>query len=118
MKINTLVEYMNLISKKRFEHVDFGVIREHVSPLQNITREEVKIAAESFKLKYPDKSPNFANLVPYLFPDEWQRSPTSEASTLLTISARSRSEPITLKRQPSSRVRETVYDYKSPLDRL
>jgi len=118
MKINTLVEYMNLISKKRFEHVDFGVIREHVSPLQNITREEVKIAAESFKLKYPDKTPNFANLVPYLFPNESQLALTSEASTLLSFSDRSRSEPITLTRQPSKRVRETVYDYKTPLDRL
>ena len=58
-----LVEYINLLSEKRFEHLEYGIVVERVSILRDVSPEIFHSAIELYKKKFPGKKlPNLANV--------------------------------------------------------
>lgn len=50
-----LIEYMNLLSEKGFEHVDFAIVKQRVSILRDVSPEIFHSAIELYKKKFPSK---------------------------------------------------------------
>ena len=67
MKQNTLVEYLRILSDRRFgDSVDYAVIRRNVPPLRDVTQKQLCGALATLKKKHPDCRPNLKNFLPYL----------------------------------------------------
>ena len=77
MRQNVLIEFMKLLAEETFKSVDFGVVREYVSPLAEVTSTELKAAVEIYNKRYPDKIPSLENLMRYV------DSETSASSTVI-----------------------------------
>jgi len=77
MRQNILIEFMKLLAEDTFKSVDFGVVREYVSPLAEVTSKELEAAVEIYKKRYPDKLPTLDNLMRYV------DSETSASSTVI-----------------------------------
>lgn len=114
MRRNTLVEFMRLLADSTFAGVDYGIIREKVSPLADITPAELEASIEAFSKRYPNKTPNLENIMSYV---------GSRASNPMAVhhdadNAMSRSSR-SLKRSAAAaaassglNVRGTVYDFR------
>lgn len=66
MQVNTLVEFMRLLAEPTFSGVDFGIVKDKVSPLAEVTPSQLEAAIEIFRRKYPDKTPNIDNMMSYV----------------------------------------------------
>jgi len=112
MKINTLVEFVALLSQKRFEEVDYSVVKQYVSPLSNITQSDLNIAVAKFKRTHPGETPNVKALIDHL---------SGQSGLLSTDDSRNtpppsrpgnfRSESVANIRKHQRDNRGTVYDY-------
>eukprot|EP00804_Cyclotella_cryptica_P028004 CCRYP_003873-RA/>CCRYP_003873-RA protein AED:0.08 eAED:0.08 QI:1873/1/0.87/1/0.85/0.75/8/36/800 len=100
MRQNTLIEFMKLLSEETFKSVDFGVVREYVSPLAEVTTKELDAAVVIYRKRYPDSMPDLHNVMRYV---------GSETSTSSTVSTRSLAASF-IKDQG------TVYDFSAPLN--
>jgi len=94
MKQSVLIQYLELLEETRFQSVDFGIVREHVSPLQSITSEDLNTACE----RYQSNNPGNADQVSF------QRASSSQ---LLGTGRSSGTK---------NRQRDTVYDFSVSLD--
>ena len=66
-----LVEYMNLLSEKRFGHLDFGIVKERVSILRDVSPEIFQSAIELYRKKFPGKDlPDITNIATYITSDD------------------------------------------------
>jgi hypothetical protein len=66
-----LVEFMNLLSQKRFEHLDYGIVRERVSILRDVSPEIFRSAIELYKRKFPGKIlPNIEGIAAHITSDD------------------------------------------------
>ena len=63
---NILVEYMNLLSEKRFKHLDYGIVKERVSILRDVSPEIFHSAIDLYKKKFPDKRLNLTNMAAHI----------------------------------------------------
>ena len=62
-----LAEFVNLISEKRFEHLDYGLIQMKVSILGEVSPDIFYSAIELFKKRYPGKTlPNLENVTKHI----------------------------------------------------
>lgn len=114
MRRNTLVEFMRLLADSTFAGVDYGIIREKVSPLADITPAELEASIEAFSTRYPNKTPNLENIMSYV----GSRASNPMAVHHDTDNAMSRSSR-SLKRSAAAaaassglNVRGTVYDFR------
>ncbi|KAL7519617.1 hypothetical protein ACHAWX_004377 [Stephanocyclus meneghinianus] len=73
MRQNVLIEFMKLLAEETFKSVDFGVVREYVSPLAEVTSKELEAAVEIYNKRYPDKIPSLDNVM---------RAPLNEEAAL------------------------------------
>eukprot|EP01082_Thalassiosira_pseudonana_P012006 g10446.t1 g10446 contig4:1896035-1898632(+) len=118
MRQNVLVEYMSLLGEKTFAAVDFGIVKEHVSPLSNVTSEELNAAVDTMTRRNPDKIPNIGNLMRYIHT-------TTNDDQCTSFSAVANAKGVARNiRQKASRLRHsqgdtrgTVYDFRTPLDK-
>jgi NhaP-type Na+/H+ or K+/H+ antiporter len=66
-----LVEFMTLQSQKRFQHLDYGIVKERVSILRDVSPEIFHSAIELYKKKFPGKIlPNIASIAAHITPDD------------------------------------------------
>jgi len=63
---NILVEYMTLLSEKRFEQLDYGIVKERVSILRDVSPEIFHSAVDLYKKKFPEKRLNLNNMAAYI----------------------------------------------------
>lgn len=90
MRQNALIELMKLLAEKTFSGVDYGVVREYVSPLASVTSQELEAAVETYRKKRPDKMPNLDNLMRYVGSGDLSTSRHSNAEAeAITRSSRS-----------------------------
>mmetsp|Transcript_13630 Transcript_13630/g.21257 ORF Transcript_13630/g.21257 Transcript_13630/m.21257 type:complete len:437 (-) Transcript_13630:605-1915(-) len=64
-----LTQYVSLLAESRFDDLDYTVVKEHVSFLQEISYEQLKAAVEEHKVNTPAHDylrPNLKNVIPYL----------------------------------------------------
>ena len=66
MRIHTLVEFMSLLAEPTFAGVDYGIVRDKVSPLAEVTPSQLEAAIELFRRKFPGKTPNINNMMSYV----------------------------------------------------
>ena len=118
MKQNVLVAYLSLLEEKRFQYVDFAIVREFVSPLKQITDEDLAAACVRYQLKN-GKTPNTTNIKQYMNAGVEGSQSASFRVLASTVSSASQllragrsSDPVTTR----GRQRETVYDFSKSLD--
>ena len=100
----TLVEYLKLLTDKRFRDIDFGVVKELVSIVQNVSEAQFQAALAGFRREYPyHPEPDLSNIVSYL---------ASSNTNVLDV-RRSLARPSA---SSLTAGRETLYDYNSFLD--
>jgi len=107
MKQSVLIQLLSLLEETRFQSVDFGIVREHVSPLKSITSEDLNTACEQYQLNNPGKVPNISNLSQYIDGAEQVSLHRASSSQLLGTSRSSGTK---------NRQRDTVYDFSVSLD--
>ncbi|KAL7453552.1 hypothetical protein ACHAWC_005711 [Mediolabrus comicus] len=62
-----LVDYMLLLCEKRFEHLDYGIVKKHVSILREVSPTIFQAAIDCFRSKYPSlKLPDVSNISMHL----------------------------------------------------
>lgn len=64
-----LVEYMNLLNETRFQHVDYGIVKQRVSILRDVVTPEIlENAIELYKKKFPSRllPSNLANVAAHI----------------------------------------------------
>ena len=122
MRQNTLVEFMRLLSDSTFASVDYGIVREKVSPLANVTPSQLEAAIVAFRRRYPDKPPpNLDNIISYVGRLSAESMSSHQDVEVNTLSRSTRS----LRRSAASaaaassglKVRGTVYDFSSPMNK-
>jgi hypothetical protein len=122
MRQNALIELMKLLAEKTFSGVDYGVVREYVSPLASVTSQELEAAVETYRKRRPDKMPNLDNLMRYVGSGDLSTSRHSNAEAeAITRSSRSlrkgAAAAAASKLTYSQRnLRGTVYDFSAPLN--
>ena len=120
MRQNILVEYIALLAEKQFENVDYGIVREYVPPLKNVTKEEVDFAVATYKRNYPDKTPNLTNLLPYISQstsiNQFPLFPGLDNKGSGTRHNFRNDAAVDAKRFQKEN-RATLYDFRAPLDK-
>ncbi|KAL7539913.1 hypothetical protein ACHAXR_009703, partial [Thalassiosira sp. AJA248-18] len=116
MKLVILVDYLSLLAEPCFDGVDLGVIREHVSPLRDISEDDLNTAVEKYykNCRDPNKTPNLSNIACYVSSSksgngERRLARTNPASRLLRTGPAS-------ERTCQSQQRQTLYDFNALLD--
>ena len=61
IKQNTLVAYFTLLNKKRYQDVYFAVVKEYVSPLAQISAEELEASVVKYS-RTTEKRPNLSSI--------------------------------------------------------
>jgi hypothetical protein len=112
MKQSVLLSYLELLDQELFEDLDFGIVREHVSPLRVVTGEDLMVAVEKYQQMNSGKTPDLSNLKRYLLSpassDHEQAVPLHDSVIRITLPR--------LANAGASR-RETMYDYNTLLDK-
>ena len=93
MQQSTLIAYFELLDCKRFQDVEFAVVKEHVSALRNVTKQELDASIVKYR-RLMGKTPNLSSISSYIsLPknDEGSKISTLRGSTKPTsVSAASR----------------------------
>lgn len=125
---STLVDFVSLLTQKRFQDTDFTVVKQHVSFLRDITYEQLMVAVKQHKDSSPASSyqePDLKNVIPYLYKGNVASGHAGD--TPRTSDVRSRKD-LKLERFKSVRVirdskaqgpkgkRGTVFDFKIRYD--
>ena len=113
MRQNTLVEYMRLLSDRTFAGVDYGIVKDKVSPLAQITPSQLEAAIETFSRRYPDKTPNLENVMSYIGHVTSEPIAAHQGSISMSRSAQSlRRSAAATAASSGLKVRGTVYDFR------
>ena len=118
MKEAVLLSYLSLLEQKRFADVDFGIVREHVSPLQDVTQEDFDAACKKYQQENPASNLDALNLTQYVSSKSGEKYQRSVSFQGLTHSS-STSSRLSKNGHSSGRPggsRETVYDYSVSID--
>ena len=115
MKQSVLLSYLELLDQERFEDLDFGIVKEHVSPLRAVTEEDLIVAVERYRQMNSGKTPNLSNLKQYLASSDHEQAVPLHDSLVRTTLPRLVNAGAT--RGQNSRPRETMYDYNTLLDK-
>ena len=115
MKQSVLLSYLDLLDQERFEDLDFGIVKEHVSPLRAVTEEDLMVAVERYRQMNSGKAPNLSNLKRYLTSSGHDQGVPLHDSLVRTTLPRQVNARAT--RGQNSRLRETMYDYNTLLDK-
>lgn len=122
MRHNTLIEYMRLLADRTFAGVDYGIVREKVSPLAEVTPAQLEAAIAAFRRRYPDKPPpNMENIISYIGRVSPESMITSQRVDVNALSRNTRS----LRQSAAAaaavlsglKSRGTVYDFSSPMNK-
>jgi NhaP-type Na+/H+ or K+/H+ antiporter len=116
MVLNTMVEFMRLLADSTFAGVDYGIVREKVSPLAKVTPTQLEAAIGTFRRRYPDKVPNLDNMISYVgrvSSDAISAQQDVEANTLSRSTRSLRQSAMAAVAASSGlKARATVYDFR------
>ena len=120
---HTLLEYVKMLSSKRFHVVDFSTIKEHIPFMRDITYDQLMSAVRKHKKKTPIddwNEPHLEHIVPYLYDaglshTEQEDMPSADAGTASgrrTHLMLSRRKSIADIRKERKNMRATVFDLR------